>query len=251
MKKIIIANWKMNPATAREALALARKMEIGTAKIKKSDVVLAAPFPFLSLIARHSSLKIGAQDVFWEPKGAFTGEVSASQLRSAGVGFVIVGHSERRRMGENNAMAHKKLKAVLKAGMRPILCVGEEERKREVPFPLTVRDELHSAFTGIPKALAKKVIVVYEPVWAISTSKAGKADNPRDVFEMSLMIRRELFRLLGKRIAAQIPILYGGSVDEKNAAQFVHEGRVDGLLVGGASLHAEKFLKIVKSVATL
>ena len=257
MKKLIIANWKMNPKTAREASALAQAVAKGARRFaRKVEVVLAPPFTFLvlptiaSVKAGCLSLKLGAQDVFWEREGAYTGEVSVAQLKSVGASYVIVGHSERRAFSETNEMVHKKLLAVLKNGMYAVLCVGEQERKKETAFPPLVREELYEGLHGIPKPLLRRLIVVYEPVWAISGHGVG-ADKPKDVFEMTILIRRELVRLIGKKRAMRTPILYGGSVDEKNSAQFVGEGRVDGLLVGGASLRPKSFIGIVRSVSEM
>jgi|SRR3989344_334760 len=256
MKKLVIANWKTNPKTAREAVLLAHAVEKSVRHVsRKVEVVLAPPFPFLSLITYHSSLKLGAQDVFWERGGAYTGEVSASQLKSLGVSYVIVGHSERRSPltggGETSEMVRKKMTAVLKTGMRAVLCVGEEERKKETAFPPLVREELHEGLRGVNKSLLRNLIVVYEPPWAISSHKHAKPDTAQNVFEMSILIRRELVHLIGKKRAMRTPILYGGSVDEKNAVLFVREGRVDGLLVGGASLHPKNFIGIVRSIAEI
>lgn len=250
----------MNPRTVKEALSLAQAVAKGTRPFaRKIDVVVTPPFPFLSLITNHSSLKLGAQDVFWKPEGAHTGEVSVFQLRSLGVSFVIVGHSERRGPpsavgiggGETSEIVQKKLLAVLKAGLHAVLCVGEFEHKRDAAFPPLVREELHTELRGIPKHLFRNLIVVYEPVWAISSVRGSKPDNPKNVFEMGILIRRELVHLIGKKRAMATPILYGGSVDEKNAALFVQEGRVDGLLVGGASLRPKSFIGIVRSVAAI
>src|SRR3989344_3849481 len=270
MKKLVIANWKTNPKTAREAVLLAHAVEKSVRHVsRKVEVVLAPPFPFLSLITYHSSrhygarlahsaggtFKLGAQDVFWERGGAYTGEVSASQLKSLGVSYVIVGHSERRSPltggGETSEMVRKKMTAVLKTGMRAVLCVGEEERKKETAFPPLVREELHEGLRGVNKSLLRNLIVVYEPPWAISSHKHAKPDTAQNVFEMSILIRRELVHLIGKKRAMRTPILYGGSVDEKNAVLFVREGRVDGLLVGGASLHPKNFIGIVRSIAEI
>jgi len=256
MKKLVIANWKTNPKTAREAVLLAHAVEKSVRHVsRKVEVVLVPPFPFLSLITYHSSLKLGAQDVFWERGGAYTGEVSASQLKSLGVSYVIVGHSERRSPltggGETSEMVRKKMTAVLKTGMRAVLCVGEEERKKETAFPPLVREELHEGLRGVNKSLLRNLIVVYEPPWAISSHKHAKPDTAQNVFEMSILIRRELVHLIGKKRAMRTPILYGGSVDEKNAVLFVREGRVDGLLVGGASLHPKNFIGIVRSIAEI
>src|SRR3989344_3402906 len=241
MKKLVIANWKTNPKTAREAVLLAHAVEKSVRHVsRKVEVVLVPPFPFLSLITYHSSLKLGAQDVFWERGGAYTGEVSASQLKSLGVSYVIVGHSERRSPltggGETSEMVRKKMTAVLKMGMRAVLCVGEE---------------LHEGLRGVNKSLLRNLIVVYEPPWSISSHKHAKPDTAQNFFEMSILIRRELVHLIGKKRAMRTPILYGGSVDEKNAVLFVREGRVDGLLVGGASLHPKNFIGIVRSIAEI
>lgn len=256
MKKIIIGNWKMNPQTSREAVRLASKVGRGIKNIKNVEIVLAPPFIHLdavrsTLYAIRSNIKIGAQDAFWERGGAYTGEISSSQLKAYGVRLVIVGHSERRALGETDAMINKKLKAVLGAGMRAILCVGEQEKAKNEAFPKIIRDELSFDLAGIKKTFFKNLIIAYEPIWAIGGSGHGRADTPKNVYEISILIRRELYRIIGRRVAEQIPVLYGGSVDEKNAKIFIRESAVDGLLIGGASLNYKKFVKIVKEVSGL
>lgn len=249
MKKLIVANWKMNPSTPRQALRLANGVGRGLKNVRNVEVVLAPPFVFLSHVSssmlRASRFKLGAQDCFYVKTGAYTGEISPLQLKALGVGLVIVGHSERRELGETNEIVRKKLKAALESGMHAVLCVGEKERERDVVFPKIIRDELREGLKKIKKSLLKNLIIAYEPIWAIGT---GRADTSESVYEMSILIRRELYRTLGKRIAAKIPILYGGSVEERNAEDFVKKGAVDGLLVGGASLNAKKFVKIVKEI---
>ena len=148
-------------------------------------------------------------------------------------------------MGESNEVVHKKLNAALGGGLKAVLCVGEKEKEREIVFPKIIRDELHEGLRKIKKSLIKNLIIAYEPVWAIGT---GKADTPKDVYEMSILLRRELYKMFGKKIASKVPILYGGSVTAENAAEFVGRGMVDGLLVGGASLNAKSFVKIVEEV---
>ena len=259
VKKIIIANWKMNPKTARDAVRLAGVVARGVKNVKNVEVVLAPPFVFVPILypkpyTLNPNLKLGAQDVFYEKKGVYTGEISPLQLKAYGVRLVIVGHSERRALGETDEIVNKKLKAVLSESMRAVLCVGEKERTKDEAFPQIVRDEIHSGLRKIKKSLFKNLIIAYEPIWAIGGGGRrhhGKADTPRDVYEMSLMIRRELYRMLGRHIALKIPILYGGSVDEKNAKEFVKEGGVDGLLVGGASLNHKKFVRIVKDISAI
>lgn len=255
MKKIIIANWKMNPKSPKDALRLANGVWRGIKNIKNVEVVLAPPFIFLPNVSRSmfhvSRFKLAAQDAFYESGGAYTGEISASQLKSIGVKYIILGHSERRAMGETNEIVRKKLKIVLESGLKAVLCVGEAERKSGEVFPKIVREELLGGIRKIKKSLLANLIVAYEPVWAISGNGRGKADTPKNVYEMAILIRRELYRALGRRVASKIPALYGGSVDEKNAAEFVAKGAVDGLLVGRTSLNANKFVKLVKAVAHL
>ncbi len=251
MKKLIIANWKMNPKSPRDALRLAGEVERGIKSIKNVEVVLVPPFIYLSIIKNAISLKIGAQDVFWEREGAYTGEISPLQLKASGIKYVIVGHSERRVLGETNEMTGKKILAALALNIKPVLCVGEKEKNADEVFPRIIREELREGLRNIKKSLLKNLIIVYEPIWAISGSRGSRADTPQNVYEMSILIKRELYRMLGKNIASQIPILYGGSVDDKNAADFIKDGAVDGLLVGGASLNAKKFVRIVKEAAKL
>lgn len=232
----------MNPASPREASKLAGKVGRGVRNIRNVEVILTPPFVFLPVV---SKIKLGAQDVFYEKAGAYTGEISALQLKASGVRLVIVGHSERRALGETNEIVNKKLKAVLSAGMRAVLCVGETEKQKEVAFPKIIRDELHEGLLRIKKYLLRNLVIVYEPIWAVGT---GRADNPKSVYEITTIIRRELYRMVGKRIASKIPVLYGGSVDDKNSYAFLKDGAVDGLLVGGASLNAKKFVRLLKEV---
>lgn len=256
MKKIIIANWKMNPKSPRDALLLADRVGRGVKGIKNVDVVLAPPFVFLrdvsSFKLRGSRFKLSAQDVFWENPpaggGAYTGEISASQLKALGVRLIIVGHSERRALGETNEIIRKKLKAVLESGTQAVLCVGEKEKERDVVFPKIIRDEIHEGLRKIKKPLLKNLIIAYEPIWAIGT---GMADTPKDVYEMTVLIRRELYKMFGKKIASKVPILYGGSVTAENAAEFVEKSAVDGLLIGGASLNPKSFVNIIKEVSLI
>ncbi len=254
MKKLLIANWKMHPRTPKEARDLAVRIVAGVRGSKDAEVVLCPSFVHLSVVAEAvgagGRIALGAQDVSGaaEKDGAFTGEVSAKQLRSLGARFVLIGHSERRALGETNEVIQRKLKTALEGGLHPVLCVGEREREKDVAFPPLVKEELHSALSKVKRPLFKKLVIAYEPVWAISSRHRG-ADTPRNVFEMSILIRRELCRIVGKKIAFRIPIIYGGSVDAGNAASFVKEGMVDGLLVGSASLDAKKFTEIAKRIS--
>jgi len=237
MKKLIIANWKMNPSSVSAAVRLAAKTEKGALK-SGNDIVVAPPFPFLLSVKKVlKKAKLGAQDDFWENQGAYTGEISPAMLKSSGVKYVIVGHSERRRLGETDDAINKKIKASLKAGLKPILCVGEslEVRKKGLTAAKNfVKSQLKKDLKGLPRPGG--IIVAYEPIWAIGT---GKSDKPQDTVEMAIFI---------KGIAgSKAKILYGGSVTSKNAKNFLQYKEIDGALVGGASLKAGEFNKIINS----
>ncbi len=247
----------MNPRSTADASKLAGKVAVGTRGFRGADVVLAPPFIYIPTISKFAGkskkIKLGAQDVFYEkgpPAGgsAYTGEISLMQLKEFGAEYVIVGHSERREMGETNEIVHKKLKTVLEGGFRAILCIGEKEKNKEEAFPVFMRQELYSALSKIKRSALKNLVVAYEPTWAIGT---GHPETPEHAFEISILIRRDLFKIAGKNIAKKVPIIYGGSVNAKNAGSFLNEGRMDGLLVGGASLKAQEFIKIVKEAGTI
>jgi triosephosphate isomerase (TIM) len=243
--KLIVGNWKMYPQTLREAKTIYSGTSSAARKTKNVKVVACPPFPFISMLAREKKgAALGAQDVFWESEGARTGEVSSEQLRSSGASYVIVGHSERRGLGEADDIVAKKAVAAAKSGLTVILCVGERERDHDGKYFGEVRDELRHSISGFPKQEAKKLSVAYEPIWAIG-AKAKRAATIDDFREMRILIRRHLVEYFGKKAGFTIPILYGGSVDEKNAGGFLGEGEADGLLVGRASLDIERFAAII------
>ncbi len=243
MKKLIIANWKMNPASEKEAVKLAAKTEKGALK-SGNDVVIAPPFPFLASVKKVlKKAKLGAQDDFWENQGAYTGEISPAMLKSFGVKYVIAGHSERRRLGETDDAINKKVKASLKIGLKPVLCVGEplEVRKKGLAAAKNfVKGQLKKDLKGVSQS---GLIVAYEPVWAISTNKGAKPDKPEDSLEMIRFIKA----FLRKERKMKPAVLYGGSVTSKNAESFIQYQDINGALVGGASLKSEEFIKIIKS----
>ncbi|MEK7647033.1 MAG: triose-phosphate isomerase [Patescibacteria group bacterium] len=245
MKKIIIANLKMNPATLGEAEKLLKEIKRGRTS-RGMEVVFCPPFVYLGALYKKVGMgvKLGAQDAFWKEFGAFTGEISPLMLKKMGVSYVILGHSERREhLGETDQMINHKVKAALKVGLKVVLCVGERERVPDELPPL-VRQELVAGLAGISKRLARNIIVAYEPLWAIGT---GHPDSPENLFEMSIYIRRIILDIFGKPAAHNMPVLYGGSVDDKNARAFLEADGVNGLLVGGASLDAKKFKKILEA----
>ncbi len=252
MKKIIIANWKMTPSTIREARELFVKISRAAGKLRNAKVVVCPPFVYLGLFSKNSKVGLGGQDVFWEEGGSYTGEISASMLKSLNAKYVIIGHSERRRLGETNEMVNQKIKQALKYGFKVIFCVGESERDESENYLQFIKEEVIKGFEQVPVRLFKDLIVVYEPIWAISSAKKfGKvffhADTPENVFQMGTYIKRVIVSAFGKN-AGSVPILYGGSVDAKNAVDFLVKGNVDGFLVGRTSWNAEEFGELLKNV---
>jgi len=252
MRYLVVANWKMNPVSARAARDLYRRVRSGLLGVRGVDVVIAPPFPYLSLFAhRGGRVRLGAQDCFWAGHGPYTGEVSPAMLRDLGVSYVIIGHSERRRLGENDEMINRKVRSALAAGLCPVIAVGEEARESEEVTPQFLSRQLSLSLAGIPRSKLPNLVIAYEPVWAVSTMPGARPDTPDHATRRAIYIRKLLTKLLGHRIASAIRILYGGSVTAKNAASFLacDIRGMEGLLVGGASLDAEEFVKIVKSVA--
>jgi triosephosphate isomerase len=249
MKSIIVANWKMNPQSLNEAKKLFNSVKNWIKRnsdiLQNVRIIICPPFVYLSNIAlsnfqhQTSNISLGAQDLFWEEKGAFTGEISPRMLKNLGVEYVIVGHSERRKiLGETDEMINKKLKAAIKAKLKPILCIGEKRREVGSRKYEEIKNQLKKALKGIPNSffqLPDSLIIAYEPVWAIGT---GNPCKPEDAKEVLLFLRKIL----------KFPILYGGSVKSKIAKDYI-EVAFDGLLVGGASLNPKEFIEIIKSVA--
>ena len=238
--KLIVGNWKSNPNTiaTAEKLALAEDYE---------GVVIVPPFQYLERV--KSQLKnalLGAQDVFWEKSGAFTGEISAEQLRDSAVEYVIVGHSERRALGEDAHEVARKLEVILDSQMIPILCVGEKNRDEEGEYFHFVQEEIESALANVSHTNIKKIIIAYEPIWAIG--KGNESISTHDMHEMSIFIKKTLIPLFGKKLASGVSILYGGSVDRNNTEALIKEGEINGFLVGRASLDANHFKDIISIV---
>lgn len=250
-KKIIIGNWKMNPLTLKEAEKLFSGVAKGISNIKKTEIVICPPFLYLERLKKLSrKIILGAQNTFLGDTGAFTGEISGEMLYEIGVRYVILGHSERRAMGEKNSDINKKIKASLMAGLRPVLCVGESVRDENHGYFNLVKMELEECLAGIQKSSISKIIIAYEPIWAISSTPNRKDATADDSREMSIFIRKVLSDKFGIE-ASKVRILYGGSVNEKDAGDFLENGGVDGLLVGRASLEVKKFSEIIKTCETL
>ncbi|MBL8764720.1 MAG: triose-phosphate isomerase [Phycisphaerae bacterium] len=249
---IVGGNWKMNTT-----LAGAPVLAEGVARAVPGGVSVAVfpPFPFLlpvrDALARAGAagrVALGAQDAYFEPKGAFTGEVSLDMLRECGVTLVLAGHSERRHvLGESDELVGRKASAILAAGMRCVLCIGETLAERESGRTQGVNErQLRAGLRGVGPSNAERLVIAYEPVWAIGT---GKAATPTDAREAHGHIRSVLGELLGGTAAERTPIMYGGSVTAANAASLMAQPDVDGALVGGASLKVDEFSAICAAAA--
>jgi triosephosphate isomerase len=246
-KRLIVANWKMNPETKKEAETIARaSIKAGTG-LKRSELVICPPFPFLglSIFTRiPKSVSLGAQDAYPERAGARTGEVSISMIKDMKARYVVVGHSERRTNGETDADVSRKARAICVAGLTPIVCVGETSRDNDAKYLRFLREQLFNSLAGVPKSSALSIVIAYEPVWAIG---ASVADDPRETAETVLFIRKTLADIFSERIAMTIPILYGGSVSDRNAAAFLAQGGVQGLLLGRSGRDVKQLAGIVKA----
>ena len=237
----MIANWKMyieSPEAARSFVASLKRRAASFAGV---EAWVAAPFTMLPLL---KGIKLGGQTVSAH-EGAHTGEVSAMMLREAGASFVLVGHSERRALGESNSDIHAQLAAGANAALTPVLCVGERERTADGAHFNFIEEQLTSALRGV-QSLANKLVVAYEPVWAIGKT-AVDAMRPQEVEETIIFIRKVLASVLGREPARKIKVLYGGSVEPDNAAALIAEGGVDGFLVGHVSAKIDSFVAILKS----
>ncbi|MCX6759284.1 MAG: triose-phosphate isomerase [Candidatus Nealsonbacteria bacterium] len=247
MKLLIVANWKCNPITLREAEKLFDSIRKGIKNVKNSEVVICPPFVYLSLLVSQepsSVVSFGGQSCFWEEKGAFTGEISPLMLKNTGIKYVIIGHSERRKyQKETDEMINKKLKAALKTGLKVILCIDNisqipsflrKRGGRRGRSPLRLKKDL----SGLVKKELSNLIIAYEPIFAVGTGKPCSVEKAN---KMRILIKKEV---LNKKI----PILYGGSVNFQNAGDYIKKGGFQGLLIGGISLNAKEFIKIVKDI---
>ena len=247
-KTIIAGNWKMNK-TATEAKKFADDFKALLPKTKWCDVVVCVPSVDISAAVRafkDSRVAVGAQNLFYEDHGAYTGEVSAAMLCDLGVKYVIVGHSERRAMfGETDAIVNKKVHAALNAGLNPIICVGESLAQREMGVTMElIALQVKSALAGVPAEKLRKCVIAYEPIWAIGTGKTATAEQAAEV---CTSIRTTVRHLYGARIARSITIQYGGSMKPGNAAELLAQPDIDGGLIGGAALKPADFVEIINA----
>ena len=249
-KKLVVANWKMNPGTIVDAEKLFFGIKDKASKMRNVQTVICPPFVYLSELFQFYTgqrIAFGAQDVFWETNGAYTGEISANQLVSIGARYVIIGHSERRALGETDEMVNKKVHVALKAGLLIIFCFGERERDESAAYIQFLHDQLINGLYGVSKNQLQKVVVAYEPIWAIGKA-AHEAMQPDDVHEMVIFIRKVLAHMHDAKTAQQVPVLYGGSVEPNNASAIFTRSEVSGFLIGHASLKAAAFNDILETV---
>lgn len=250
-KPIIAGNWKMFK-TGTAAVAFVRELKSVIGEVEDVEVIVCPPFTALALVAeelRGSNLAVGAQDVYWEDQGAFTGEISPGMLKDAGCRYVIIGHSERRQFfGETDAKVNLKVKAVLQHGLTPVMCVGELLSERESGITeKIVQSQTESGLEGLTPGQVAEMVIAYEPVWAIGT---GKNASDTDAQQVIGFIRGLVSKLFGSDAAAQVRIQYGGSVKPQNTGSLMAQPDIDGALVGGASLDVESFTGIIKAAGS-
>lgn len=247
-KTIIAGNWKMN-MTASDTKKFAEDIKAIMPRAKWCDVVVCVPFvniPTALKAFKDLRISVGAQNLFYEKSGAYTGEVSADMLKDLGVKYVIIGHSERRQyFGETDFTVNKKVLAALEAGLHPIICVGESLEQRELGITMElIALQVKSALAGVPAEKLRKCVIAYEPIWAIGT---GNTATPEQAGEVCAAIRGVLRKLYGARIARSTTIQYGGSMNAANAQDLLNQEDVDGGLIGTAALDVEQFLQIIQT----
>jgi len=272
---LIVANWKMNPLTAKEAERIIRSLEQGLKAMNKKDfdekieLVLCPPSIFLSQIPNSKHYLLGSQNIHWEMRGAYTGETAIRMVEDAGCKYAIVGHSERRKyFGENDETINLKLRSILKTSLRPIVCVGETKEERDKNMTTKViRGQLETIFQNVSILTLPKITVAYEPVWAISSMRdgvagetlnhtvqgaapnrtvQGEADDPNDVMGIIILIRKVLAEMYRSDVAEKVRIIYGGSVGLRNIDSFLDVEIIEGFLIGGASLSMFDFMPILR-----
>jgi triosephosphate isomerase len=243
----IAGNWKMNK-TVGEALDLIRELKADISGVKTVEVAVAPPFTALHAVHKElegSPIHLAAQNLYWEEKGAFTGEVSSFMLKEVGCHYVIIGHSERRQLfGETDETVNRRIKAALAQGLKVIFCMGETLKEREEGKTFSVIErQVEGGLKGLGDQEMENMVIAYEPVWAIGT---GKTATPEQAEEVHRFIRGKLAKLYSREVSEEIRIQYGGSVTPENIKGLMNQPNIDGALVGGASLKAESFSKIVR-----
>ncbi|MFA6476230.1 MAG: triose-phosphate isomerase [Candidatus Paceibacterota bacterium] len=246
--KIIAGNWKMNPVTLKDAKLTFTGIKRSVSKVRGVSVLICPPFiylPELKKMSAGSKVEVGSQDVSAKDMGAETGSVSAYMVRDLGVKMTIIGHSERRAGGDTDEIVNQKVLTALTAGLHVILCIGEKVRDDKSQYLNTLQEQLEKALAGFPVKLADRLIVAYEPVWAIGKNATG-VETPDGFLQNKIFVRKVLAGIVGRKKALAVPVLYGGSANAQNAGDFLKAGQADGLLVGRDSLNPKNFAEIIK-----
>lgn len=246
INKVIIANWKMNPHSKKEAEIIFKNISNSTKNLKNVEVIVCPPFPYLYIKEKikNKKLKLGSQDVFSLQEGPYTGEVSVKMLKNLGVEYVIIGHSERRMIGDTNDIVNKKILITLKSKINPIFCVGENVRDANGFYLSFIKEQIEEGLKGVIKSQIKNIIIAYEPVWAIGENAKREA-TPSEFLEIKIFIKKIISDLYDIKTVSGLRIIYGGSVHPMNASIFIKEGGALGLLVGRDSLSPNKFSEII------
>jgi triosephosphate isomerase len=248
-QKLIVANWKMNPRTLREAKKIFNQFKKEKLNYINKTIVFCPPVIFLKDLKsmyRGNKIFFGVQDVHFEEDGQFTSDISIPMIKEAGARFVIIGHSEVRAKGDTEDVISKKVFKALKEDLHVLLCIGEKVHDAQATYLNLISEQLKSALRYVSPGLIKKLNIVYEPIWAIG--KGASAMNTHDIHFMTLFIKKELIARFGKQIGNTIPIMYGGSVDSYNVQKICTDGTVDGVLVGRSSVNPSEFSKIINAI---
>jgi triosephosphate isomerase len=246
-KPLMIGNWKMNK-TISEAVSIVKSLKNAVVDVTDVEILLCPAFTALHAVnteVKGSNINVGAQNLFWESKGAFTGEISPAMIKDAGCSYVLIGHSERRQyFGETNETVHKKVKGALAIGLIPVVCIGEtiKEREENVTFNV-IEKQIKEGITGFTHEQAVSIVIAYEPVWAIGTGKTATSEQAQKVH---VFVRKIYANMYKEEVADKVRILYGGSVNPGNVSNLMEQPDIDGALVGGASLESESFAKLIK-----
>jgi len=249
--KLVIANWKMNPRSVEDV----KKYFAVFNRKKRNDTgittVFCPPNLFVDSVVKYTKnnrkVCVGLQNIFWEEEGSHTGETGILMAKNSGAKFLIVGHSERRANGETNQEVAQKVKAGLSNGFHVVLCVGESKRDNSGAYLRFIEKQLFESLDGVKKTDVKKLVIAYEPVWAIGVGKKPPATH--DIAQTCMYIKKLVYKLYGKKIAEATSILYGGSTDAENVKNIIYEGSVDGVLVGRSSLNPHEFSEMITAVA--
>jgi triosephosphate isomerase len=257
MKNLIVANWKCNPTDSDSAERLFDSVKKEIKNFDNAEILICPPFVYLEKLKtknlkpktpkKEPNLKLGAQNCFWEERGAFTGEVSPVMLKNLGCNYVILGHSERRdHLGETDETILKKLIQVLRSHLKPILCIGEKKEEKGMNFDV-LREQIKDTIGNLPSYQIINLVIAYEPVWAIGT---GNNCAPNEAMTVLMFIKKELLKISSQNTVDRIPILYGGSINAQNAKDYI-KGGFNGLLVGETSLRKGEFIKMIKNITNI